>query len=219
MTLSKGAFNRASGSSSSSLSLQISVIDISDKLKYYLQPYSIKCFADAYLNPTTTTTITVSNQKCTSIKTLDLSAYENLNTLVIGSNSFTSVQTLLLNPQLRNLSVGDSSFTALTSFNFNGLARLTSLSVGKHSFKRFSLSLWDLSYLQVLSIGDDSFSSGGSFSVSNLPSLNRITIGSNCFQYSNLVLKDLAALQFVNIGANSFLNCEVATFESSFDWV
>ena len=219
MTLSKGTFNLASGSSSSSLSLQISVIDISDKLKYYLQPYSIKCFADAYLNPTTTTTITVSNQKCTSIKTLDLSAYENLNTLIIGSNSFTSVQTLLLNSQLRSLSVGDSSFTALTGFNFNGLARLNSLSVGKHSFKRLSLSLQGLSYLQVLSIGDDSFSSGGSFSVSNLPSLNNITIGSYCFQSSNLVLKDLAALQFVNIGANSFLNCEVATFESSFDWI
>lgn len=212
------AFNLASGSSISSLSLQISVIDISDKLKYYLQPYSIKCFADAYLNPTNTT-ITVSNQKCTSIKTLDLSAYENLNTLIIGSNSFTSVQTLLLNSQLRSLSVDDSSFTALTGFNFNGLARLNSLSVGKHSFKRLSLSLQGLSYLQVLSIGDDSFSSGGSFSVSNLPSLNKITIGSYCFQSSNLVLKDLAALQFVNIGANSFLNCEVATFESSFDWI
>ena len=117
------------------------------------------------------TDLLIASDCCNDIGELDLSKFQNLRSIIIGSDSFCSVKT----------------------FRIDGLNRLKSLKIGKNSFTELQAANWDwkkavnqsksfhivnCSELESIEIGEYSFSDfGGQFEVANLPSLLMITIG------------------------------------------
>ena len=129
----------------------------------------------------------------------DWNDFENLNEnttgIVVASNSCNEGTVLDFDPfkSLQYLEIGDDSFKNVTTFNINGLSKLTLIYIGKSSFTQerenalYSFRLLNCDSLINLEIGQYSFSEyTGVIELSNLPLLENIKIGileyvSSCF--------------------------------------
>ena len=120
---------------------------------------------------------------------------ENTTGILVVSNNCNEGTVLDLDPfkSLQYLEIGDDSFKNVTTFNINGLSKLTLIYIGKSSFTLeianalYSFRLLNCNSLINLEIGEYSFSEyTGVIELSNLPSLENIKIGalnerSSCF--------------------------------------
>ena len=120
---------------------------------------------------------------------------ENTTGILVASNSCNEGTVLDLDPfeSLQYLEIGDDSFQNVTTFNINGLSKLTLIYIGKSSFTQerenalYSFRLLNCDSLNNLEIGQYSFSEyTGVIELSNLPSLENIKFGildyvSSCF--------------------------------------
>ena len=114
----------------------------------------------------------------------------NLNSLIIGNESFKKVTSFSLGTMnsLEILEIGNHCFKSIVNdVRFNSFPELISLKIGRNSFydetnnqpidKTFQV--YSNSKLLSIEIGEYSFSTFGSiFSISSLPLLQNLTIGS-----------------------------------------
>ena len=118
---------------------------------------------------------------------------------------------------IESIRIGDDSFSSVQTFKIDGLNRLKKLTIGINSFTKFKCTLLHYNYsssfdkgdkmksfhilncesLESIEIGKQSFSDfGGEFELSNLKSLKSITIGSigittYSFYTSSLVIRGM----------------------------
>ena len=93
---------------------------------------------------------------------------------------------------LKELIIGDDSFSNVNSFNIDGLNKLKSLKIGDNSFTNSYRSNYSRSFsilncveLKSIEIGEYSFCDySGGFKLNNLPKLSTIKMGSSTFRYS-----------------------------------
>ena len=139
-----------------------------------------------------------------SLTEVDLSRFQNMRKIEIGSNSLNQVSSLSLSnmPKLNSFTSGMNSLSQSQAF----IASNNPL-------------------LQQIGIGDQSFQLSSSFLLNELPKISSLEIGSNCFkgsekqsqqQYSSslsFVLSDFDELRTVKLSSDSFTHFD--TFEVS----
>ena len=139
-----------------------------------------------------------------SLTEVNLSRFQNMRKIEIGSNSLNQVSSLSLSnmPKLNSFTSGMNSLSQSQSF----IASNNPL-------------------LQQIGIGDHSFQLSSSFHLNELPKINSLEIGSNCFKggekqsqqpssYSlSFVLSDFDELRTVKLSSDSFTHFD--TFEVS----
>ena len=144
-----------------------------------------------------------------SLTEVDLSRFQNMRKIEIGSNSLNQVSSLSLSnmPKLNSFTSGMNSLSQSQSF----IASNNPL-------------------LQQIGIGDHSFQLSSSFHLNELPKINSLEIGSNCFKGSekqsqerrlssdsslpsslSFVLSDFDELRTVKLSSDSFTHFD--TFE------
>ena len=152
----------------------------------------------------------------------DFSRFIYLKSLTIGTNSFCSVRTFILDKldNLKSLEIGFDSFTLVTMPIFYCLTPDEQKEVGDSS-KSFHIS--NCNSLESIVIDSFSFCDfAGGFELSNLNSLKSITIGnmkteSSNFLFNSFVLQgtrffllieclDLPELKTLELGVNAFMN-------------
>ena len=187
--------------------------------------------------------ITIGDNCFGSVREVKLSGLSELESVVVGSNSFRKSNSggLYMNgcSSLKTVMIGDGSFASFAVFDITDAPFLEEVRIGNGCLKNVDLFvLSGLSGLESVMIGSDSFSqrSGhfaltspsvkalvvgdGSFtqytdcSIRDVSSLETLSIGDNSFVVSSLELKRLNGLKSVVIGRRGFENCERAVFES-----
>ena len=141
--------------------------------------------------------------------TFVIDGLRSLQTIKIGSNSFTSVITIQLSNlnSLESIEIGDECFGSVQTFQIDGLNRLKTIKIGNKSFtqekngygndKSKSFHILNCESLESIQIGRYSFSDfGGDFELKNLPQLQSIQIGTiggeSCnFYYSSFVIQGI----------------------------
>ena len=97
--------------------------------------------------------------------------------------------------QVESIEIGDDSFSSVQTFKIDGLNRLKTIIIGSNSFthnkndigndKSKSFHILNCESLESIQIGEYSFSDfGGEFELKNLPQLQSITLGYDTFRYS-----------------------------------
>ena len=146
-----------------------------------------------------------------SLTEVDLSRFQNMRKIAIGSNSLNQVSSLSLSnmPKLNSFTSGMNSLSQSQAF----IASNNPL-------------------LQQIGIGDHSFQLSSSFHLNELPKISSLEIGSNCFKGSekqsqerrlssdsslpsslSFVLSDFDELRTVKLSSDSFTHFD--TFEVS----
>ena len=112
--------------------------------------------------------------------------------------------------QVESIEIGDDSFSSVQTFKIDGLNRLKSLKIGKNSFTQVkedddddgndeskSFHILNCGSLESIEIGEYSFSDfAGDFELKNLPQLQSIQIGtigsySFNFDYSSFMIRGI----------------------------
>ena len=119
--------------------------------------------------PSTNTTILIPDWTCNDLNytIFDFSQFTELEHLEIGSNSFKSVETFIIDGlnKLITLKIGENSFTQsyytdgdhmIKSFHIKNCESLESIEIGGYSFSDYSgeFELYNLSKLQSIIIGN-----------------------------------------------------------------
>lgn len=187
-------------------------VDISDKLKYHLQPVFIKCYTWEIV----TTTIDVSSNRCNYdwVYSFDLSLLPDVETVSIGSGSYKKVTDVKIDGlrKLKWISIGEKSFTDMETYS------------------SYSFVLKNCPEITSLFINNHAFSTYGSCTIENNSKMTSLTIGgshidySYSFYYANLMLRstregvaspvDMDSLSTATFGTYAFYDCMHVTFES-----
>lgn len=189
------------------------IVDISDKLKYHLQPVFIKCYTWEIV----TTTIDIPSNKCNYdwVYSFDLSLLPDVETVSIGSNSYKKVTDVKIDGlrKLKWISIGEKSFTDMETYS------------------SYSFVLKNCPEITSLFINNHAFSTYGSCTIENNSKMTLLTIGGNrldysySFYYANLILRsdyrgvaspvDMDSLSTATFGTYAFYDCMHVTFESN----
>lgn len=187
-------------------------VDISDKLKYHLQPVFIKCYTWEIV----TTTIDIPSNQCNYdwVYSFDLSLLPDVETVSIGSNSYKKVTDVKIDGlrKLKWISIGEKSFTDMETYS------------------SYSFVLKNCPEITSLFINNHAFSTYGSCTIENNSKMTSLTIGgshidySYSFYYANLMLRstregvaspvDMDSLSTATFGTYAFYDCMHVTFES-----
>ena len=100
---------------------------------------------------------------------------------------------------IESIKIGDDSFSSVQTFKIDGLNRLKKLTIGINSFSKIIEKKYHLYYTSVLEKGDKS----KSFHILNCESLESIEIGNYSFSDfgGEFELKNLNSLQSITIGS------------------
>ena len=132
----------------------------------------------------------VSDNSCNDLIDLDLSRFENVKNVEIGSNALKNVLEL----------------------NMKNMSRLESIEVGMKSLIECSSfsSMGDVN-LNRVKIGDDSFGNGSVFELDEECEIEEVEIGKDCFKGNmdkedslGFVMKKLNDMKRIDIGSGSF---------------
>ena len=132
----------------------------------------------------------VNDNSCNDLRELDLSRFEMLDSIEIGSNALKNVLEL----------------------NMKNMSRLESIEVGMKSLIECSSfsSMGDVN-LNRVKIGDDSFGNGSVFELDEECGIEEVEIGKDCFKGNmdkedslGFVMKKLNDMKRIDIGSGSF---------------
>ena len=113
---------------------------------------------------------------------------------------------------IESIRIGDDSFSSVQTFKIDGLNRLKKLTIGINSFTKFKCTLLHYNYSSSFDKGDKM----KSFHILNCESLESIEIGKHSFSdFGEFELKNLNSLQSITIGSeyresnfsNNFCTC------------
>ena len=159
----------------------------------------------------TTKKVVLEIHKSIELKTVDI----HVTDLVIGSNCCNDIRSLSFNEckYLESIEIGDESFSSVDTFLIDGLKHLNSIRIGANSFTRKkgwygnksgrSFHILNCDELESITLGHHSFSDyGGEFELMNLPKLYSINIGdtfreSYNFYYCSFVIESIADIIIV----------------------
>ena len=96
-------------------------------------------------------------------------------------------------PLLRNVTIGDESFTYVSVFDLTGLSELESVEIGMNSFTRKNgrFVLRNCPSLRELKIDSYSFSDYDVCEIESVDALEGIEMGNNAFYWVSLELKSI----------------------------
>lgn len=124
----------------------------------------------------------VSDNSCNDMAQFKLSDYTELESITIGNDCFTKVNTFQIQnlKKLKTLSIGDNSFSSKECYSHT---RYKIYIDSSKANKPKTFEIVDCESLKSISIGNNSFTDfAGGFKMNNLPSLQSLIIGST---YSN----------------------------------
>ena len=128
---------------------------------------------------------------------------------------------------MRNIEVGSNSLNQVASLSLSNMPKLNSFTSGMHSLSQSQAFVASNNpLLHQISIGDQSFQLSSSFHLNELPKISSLEIGSNCFKGSekqsqqqssssslSFVLNAFDELRTVKLSSDSFTHFD--TFEVS----
>ena len=174
------------------------MLDVNPSFTQYLPQNTYSC--DYILSiPSSNTTVVIPDWTCNDLNytTFDFSRFTNLEYLEIGSNSFRSVDTFVID--------GLNSFRSVDTFVIDGLNNLTSINIADNSFTQIkngyikneskSFHIKNCESLESIEIGRNSFSDySGEFELYNLPLLQSLIIGisdmiADNFYFSSFIVR------------------------------
>ena len=146
-------------------------------------------------------------------KTHNLSSILSIDTSITSLNipdwTYTDIQDSILEfsqfTNVESIEIGNNCFGSVQSFRIEGLNRLKSIIIGKHTYLQAkcgnntskSFHILNCESLELIEIGEYSFSDfAGEFELKNLPQLRFIQIGhikslSYSFMYSSFVIRSI----------------------------
>ena len=132
--------------------------------------------------PTNTISLSVFSVACNfeSLTELNLSNYDSLESIEVGSNSLMNVNLFVIDGlnELKSLKIGYNSFTKALGGHDNDSSR--------------SFQILNCAKLESIDIESFSFSDyGGLFELDNLPNLITIKMSTSNFYYSSFVIKSI----------------------------
>lgn len=155
-------------------------------------------------------TIQMGDNSFKNVEELNLTALNELKSVVVGQSCFTEKTGRLFVKnctKLESLSVGDGSFAVYSVLEVEGTPVLERFEIGGEAFKNVEeLKLIGLSALKRIRIGDGSFhQNNGRFYVQNCPSLTELSLSDGSFHnYAVCVIENVDALKTISIGDGAF---------------
>lgn len=141
----------------------------------------------------------------------------SLRQLVIGDSSFTEYNEFSISetPSLEEITIGDNCFGNVEEVNIVGMERVAEVNIGENSFanRAGSFTLAECEVVRVLRVGNNSFSRYNSCEMREVPLLELIDIGSGCFRgVESMEIMGMRKLDRVEIGEDSFSQLSVEDF-------
>lgn len=150
--------------------------------------------------------IKVSNGSCNDMTQFKLNDYEELESIIIGSDCFVKVKTFQIKnlKKLKKLDIGKNSFTSKGVFYYTRHYALQIDSSKADKSKTFEIA--DCELLETITFDQKSFVDfAGGFTLENLPSLRSLTIGSTSYNSYNFQCCSFVIRGTKGITNNDFL--------------